>query len=141
MVGGWQRLSTPPPLQPRSEAGSPASSSSKGAPAGLDEEEELPQLVAIFWKLTAYDIQVPPTTHRPGRRAAEGGGADGSVVLVVWQETVGRVCGKLLSDNGVSKEQRRQRAQGGGQAGSTSPTTSARGPGGCLCVALSVCVR
>jgi hypothetical protein len=25
----------------------------------LDEEEELPKLVSIFWKLSAYDIQVP----------------------------------------------------------------------------------
>jgi hypothetical protein len=33
-------------------------------------------------------------------------------VVVCEQETVGRVCNKVLSDNGVSKDERHRRAQG-----------------------------
>lgn len=32
--------------------------------------------------------------------------------MVCEQETVGRVCNKVLSDNGVSKDERHRRAQG-----------------------------
>lgn len=37
-------------------------------------------------------------------------------VLYTKQETVGRACGKLLSDTGASNEERRRRAQGKGGA-------------------------
>uniref|UniRef100_I2CQQ5 DNAJ-containing protein X-domain domain-containing protein n=1 Tax=Nannochloropsis gaditana (strain CCMP526) TaxID=1093141 RepID=I2CQQ5_NANGC len=48
------------------------------------EADGLPRLVSITWKLAAYDIG----------------------------ETVGRACGKVLSDNSVTREERQVRAEG-----------------------------